>query len=174
MSGSVFGIVGKFSPTYITAVLSGQALGGVFAAIIEILSITFNTSPITGALVYFIIGDLLLILCILLCWILTRSVFFKYHLTTKIQHGNGSDSFASYSNICQSFIDQKLILRKVAAYGLASMINTVVTFSVYPGATVLIQPMSGDKPSTWNSNYFEFLMSIHGAYFLKFTIVNFF
>lgn len=54
--GSVFGVVGKFSPVYITAVIGGQALGGIFAALAQIASLAIGASSTHSALVYFIIG----------------------------------------------------------------------------------------------------------------------
>lgn len=44
LSGGLFGISGLFPSEYITAVVSGQALGGIFAALAEIISLTFGAS----------------------------------------------------------------------------------------------------------------------------------
>uniref|UniRef100_A0A6P7G1M9 Equilibrative nucleoside transporter 3-like n=1 Tax=Diabrotica virgifera virgifera TaxID=50390 RepID=A0A6P7G1M9_DIAVI len=56
--GSLIGVVGKFSPIYITAVVGGQALGGVFAAVTQIASLAIGASSSHTALVYFVIGNI--------------------------------------------------------------------------------------------------------------------
>lgn len=66
-----------------TAVVSGQALGGVFTAIIEIITITFASDPRSSALIFFTIGNVLLVLS-LIAWILmSRTKFFKYYTTNR-------------------------------------------------------------------------------------------
>lgn len=77
LSGSVFGIVGNFSPIYITATIGGQALGGIFAAAAEIVSLAIGASSTHSALVYFIIGNLTIIFSIVLYVVLTKTVFYK-------------------------------------------------------------------------------------------------
>lgn len=68
------GIVGKFSPKYITAMSGGQALGGIFTALAEICSLWIGASPILSGLVYFIIGDTMLLLSLIAYILLERSV----------------------------------------------------------------------------------------------------
>lgn len=68
------GIVGKFSPKYITAMFGGQALGGIFTALTEICSLWIGASPVLSGLVYFIIGDAMLLLSLIAYIILERAV----------------------------------------------------------------------------------------------------
>lgn len=60
--GTLFGIVGRFSSKYITAMSGGQALSGIVTTLVEITSIWIGASPVISGLVYFAIGDFL-ILC---------------------------------------------------------------------------------------------------------------
>lgn len=68
------GIVGKFSPKYITAMSGGQALGGIFTALAEVCSLWIGASPVLSGLVYFIIGDIVLLLSLIAYIMLERSV----------------------------------------------------------------------------------------------------
>lgn len=68
------GIVGKFSPKYITAMSGGQALGGIFTALTEVCSLWIGASPIFSGLVYFIIGDIMLLLSLIAYIMLERAV----------------------------------------------------------------------------------------------------
>lgn len=77
LSGSIFGIVGNFSPVYITATIGGQALGGIFAAVAEIISLAIGASSTHSALVYFIIGNITIVFSIVSYIVLIKTVFFK-------------------------------------------------------------------------------------------------
>lgn len=66
------GIVARFSPKYITAMSAGQALGGIFTALTEILSLWVGASPVISGLLYFIIGDIVLFLSLIAYIILER------------------------------------------------------------------------------------------------------
>lgn len=68
------GIVGKFSPKYITAMSGGQALGGIFTALAEVCSLWIGASPALSGLMYFIIGDIVLLLSLIAYIILERAV----------------------------------------------------------------------------------------------------
>lgn len=74
MQSGLFGIVGRFPAKYITASVSGQALGGVLAAVAEIVSLWVGASPVRSALVYFIMADIFIFISVLAFLVLTRSV----------------------------------------------------------------------------------------------------
>lgn len=74
LQGGLFGIVGKFSSRYITAVVSGQALGGIFAALAEIASLCFGASSATSAFVYFMVANVMLLLSLAAYIFLSHSV----------------------------------------------------------------------------------------------------
>lgn len=64
--------------------MSGQALGGVCTAIIEIITITFATDPSRSAFVFFIIGNVLLLLSLIAYIIVCQTEFFEYFTVKKI------------------------------------------------------------------------------------------
>lgn len=78
LSGALFGISGQFPSEYVTAVVSGQALGGIFAALAEIVSLTFRASATVAALVYFMIGNVVLVASIVSYAVASRTKFFLY------------------------------------------------------------------------------------------------
>lgn len=77
------GISGQFPSEYVTAVVSGQALGGVFTAFIEIMTITFASDPRGSAVIFFTIGNILLVLSVVAYILMTRTVFFRYYTAEK-------------------------------------------------------------------------------------------
>jgi len=52
----------------------GQALGGIFTALAEVCSLWIGASPVLSGLVYFIIGDTVLLLSLIAYIILERAV----------------------------------------------------------------------------------------------------
>lgn len=72
--GSLLGIVSRFSPKYITAMSAGQALGGIFTAIAELLSLWIGASPVVSGLLYFLTGDIILLMSLVAYIMLERAV----------------------------------------------------------------------------------------------------
>ncbi|XP_044743206.1 equilibrative nucleoside transporter 1 [Chrysoperla carnea] len=167
MSGGLYGIVGKFSPTYITAVVSGQSLGGVFAAIAEILSLTFGVTATFSAFVYFMIANVTLALSIIAYIILSNSVFFKYHTIDKakaLAELEATTSLTFYGTISYT-----VILKKIRVYAFSIVWVFLVTLSVFPSVTALIESEHEGNGSLWNDVYFvpvvTYLVFSLGDYF---------
>lgn len=53
---------------------AGQALGGILSALTEILSLWIGVNPIISGLVYFIIGDVILLISLIAYIMLERVV----------------------------------------------------------------------------------------------------
>ncbi|XP_043262461.1 equilibrative nucleoside transporter 3 [Colletes gigas] len=155
--GSLMGIVGRLSPKYITAMSSGQALGGIFTAITEICSLWIGASPILSGLVYFIIGDVILFLSLVAYIILENSTFFKYHMLEKLPE-NIETNFSITGEVTFSHstsVSYTRIIKKIWHYGLNIFLVFFITLSVYPAVTVLIESQyKGKGGSTWNDIYF--------------------
>lgn len=81
LQGGLFGLVGKFPSRYITAVVSGQALGGIFAAGVEIITLSGGAGSKTSALLYFLIAILILVLSLISYMILSKSVKFIFNIS---------------------------------------------------------------------------------------------
>lgn len=148
LSGGLYGIIGKFGPAYITAVVGGQALGGIFAAIVQIISLAIGASSLHSALVYFTIGNITIVICIVSYIILCKSVFFKFHLREKVPI---SDEFQNIL-IRPEIISYRTILSKIRAYGISLFLVFGITMVVYPGVTVLIESEGRGKGHAWNGD----------------------
>lgn len=147
LSGSLYGIVGKFSPKYITAVVGGQALGGIFTAVVQIISLAIGASSVHSAFVYFMIGNLTIAVCVILYIVLSKSVFYKFHFYEKALIPN------EFQNVLlrPQIICYKSILKKIWTYGLTEFLVFGVTSFVYPGLTVLIESESRGEGHPWAS-----------------------
>ncbi|KOB69261.1 Equilibrative nucleoside transporter 3, partial [Operophtera brumata] len=76
----------RFSPEYMSAVVSGQSLGGIVAALAQIISLAFKISPQHSALIYFIIADVLVIssLVSLKIWVYAFSIFAVFAISQAV------------------------------------------------------------------------------------------
>ncbi|XP_063975282.1 equilibrative nucleoside transporter 2 [Diachasmimorpha longicaudata] len=153
--GSLMGIVGRFNPKYITAMSSGQALGGIFTALTEILSLWIGASPVVSGLVYFIIGDIVL-LCSLIAYIfLEREEYFLHHMMQKPRPPESNFSVnAEVSFVEGPKTNYVNILKRIWPYALGIFLTFFVTMSVYPAITVLVESKNKGKGYAWNDIYF--------------------
>lgn len=154
--GSLMGIVGRFSPKYITAMSSGQALGGIFTALTEICSLWIGASPVLSGLVYFIIGDVILFLSLLAYIFLERAAFFKHHMVQRLPEKVEVDfSITGEVTFPQSHIvSYTRIVKRIWPYGISVFLVFFISLSVYPAVTVLIESQYKGKGHAWNDIYF--------------------
>lgn len=75
------GVVGRFPSKYITAMSAGQALGGVFTALTEILSLWIGANAVVSGLLYFVIGDVVILLSLIAYLILKTEVNINHKIS---------------------------------------------------------------------------------------------
>jgi equilibrative nucleoside transporter 1/2/3 len=162
LSGGLFGIAGMFSSEYITAVIGGQALGGVLTALAEVVSITFSTDPVRSAFIFFLVGTVMLITGIVLYILVSRTVFFKFHInqshikanTLSINADQSPVTATTVASVNRTYLqpDWRKISNKIWMHGFSVFFCFITTLSVYPAITVLVKPVNhGGK---WNDIYF--------------------
>ncbi|XP_032665983.1 equilibrative nucleoside transporter 3 isoform X1 [Odontomachus brunneus] len=154
--GSLMGIVGKFSPKYITAMSGGQALGGIFTALAEVCSLWIGASPVLSGLVYFIIGDVMLLLSLVAYIILERAPFFKYHMVEKVPDRLESD-YPTSEEVGFSAgpsTSYMRIIKRIWHYGVSIFLVFFISLAVYPAVTVLVESQYKGEGHAWNDVYF--------------------
>lgn len=165
LSGGLFGIAGMFSSEYISAVMSGQALGGVFTALAEVASITFTTAATVSAFIYFLFGTLWLVLSLVLYVLVSRTLFFKFHVNQSHIKANNYSINADQSPLSSAAItattiasvnrhylqpEWTKIYSKIWVHGFSVWLVFVTTLSVYPAITVLITSVNKGQHHKWN------------------------
>ena len=80
--GVLFGVAGMFPERFMTAVMSGQALGAVFAAVARIVSLSVGAADAASAFIYFMIavGVMIITLGCYLYMTATVSFVFMFYL----------------------------------------------------------------------------------------------
>jgi equilibrative nucleoside transporter 1/2/3 len=180
LTGGLFGIAGMFSSDYITAVISGQALGGILTALADVFSITFATDPIISAFSYFLVGTAMLISSLILYIIMSNTFFFKFHINQSHIKATNAISINSDMNaltattiasVNRNYLqpDWKLIYEKIWMHGFSVFLGCVTTLSVYPAITVLVKSTNFGHNNKWNDVYFlpvlNYLLFNTGDYF---------
>lgn len=148
MSGGLFGMAGVFPSEYMTAVVSGQALGGIFTALAFILALAYAASPQTTAFLYFSIGIFIVFLSIVTYIIMERQKFFKFYINR-----NANDLGKPKSGLVLK-PNFKEVFGKVYMYSICLATVFTVTLSVYPAVTELVQSEGAGKKRLWNDTYF--------------------
>lgn len=159
LSGGLFGIAGLFPTEYMTAVVSGQALGGIFSALAEIVTLTFATEPTTSAFIFFMIGNVVLFLCLLIYIMLSRTKFFKYYTVErflKVQPEQRTLTSRPGGATTAATIEPSFrnVVNKIWLYGFTEWLVFAVTLSVYPAVTVLVNSELHGNGHPWNDVYF--------------------
>ncbi|KAI5643365.1 nucleoside transporter domain-containing protein [Phthorimaea operculella] len=143
--GGIVGIASRFSEEYMAAIVSGQSLGGIIAALAQIISLAFKISPLHSALIYFIIADIMVISSLISYVLLYKIDFFSYHIL------RGSGGIATNRHREVSLL---LIMKKVWVYAFSIFAIFGITMSVYPAVTVLVESHPVTKGTDWNKIYF--------------------
>lgn len=150
LSGGLFGICGQFPSEYITALVSGQSLGGIFAALTEILSLTFGASAKTSAFVYFMIGNAVLLLSIVCYVCMSRTNFFKFNTVQKLALMKAANAGSQQTAASLAEPNFYTVLGKIWVYGFAEWLVFVVTLCIYPSVTVLVTSQNRGNGHPWN------------------------
>nr|XP_014093599.1 equilibrative nucleoside transporter 1 [Bactrocera oleae] len=172
MSGGIFGVAGLFPSHYMTALVSGQALGGILSALAFILVLAFGSAPDVTALIYFIIGSALVFLSIICYIIMSHQPFFKYSVEGNDKYKILADT-PSHSRSVDTGVDLDPNVRDVFGKIYVEAVNICLLFattiSVYPSVTELMQSENYGKGHAWNDIYYmpvvNYLFFNSGDYF---------
>lgn len=172
MSGGIFGVVGLFPSHYTTALVSGQALGGILSALAFILVLAFGAPPNVTALIYFVIGSSLVLLSIICYVIMSRQPFFIYYCEGRDKYKILADT-PSHSRSVNIGVQLEPNIREVFGKIYVEAVNICILFattlSVCPAVTVLMQSESYGKGYAWNDIYYmpvvNYLFFNSGDYF---------
>ena len=81
LQGGLFGLAGKFPPSYTGAVVQGQGLGGIFATATNVLILTFGISNMDAAFYNFLIAVIFLTVALIASISMTKSPFYQVNYT---------------------------------------------------------------------------------------------
>ncbi len=157
-------MAGKFPSRYIGSVMAGQAMGGIFPAVVDIGVVSFSVPDQEVGFYCFLTATVVLIFCFLSFSWARRANFFKYHARSSdeqqqpmvqeesIDHEGNSDMRRQVQQRQHRRHSVISLMHHSWQYCLSVYLVFVVTLSVFPAVTVLVQ--STQSPSTWTEKYF--------------------
>lgn len=102
MQGAVYSLVSFFGESYMIATISGQSLGGIVAALAQLLALWWGASPVNSAFVYFLFADIFILISLLLYTFLVKTVskfYYSYKLYELFQNFNFKIFYRIFINI---------------------------------------------------------------------------
>jgi len=164
--GGLLGVAGKFPPKYIGFVFSGQAIGGIFASVTNVVVMLLGASQVNAAFYCFLIAVIFLAFSLAFFVILSRTEFFKYYLDeeetemsdlTKATDEDTKEKFLDSENaikIKDVKINPLRILGQISLYGASVYLIFAVTLACFPPLTASVSSNSNDFWELNNGNYF--------------------
>jgi len=166
--GGLLGLAGKFPPQYMGIVFGGQAFGGIFASVTNVLVILLGVDPPNAAFFCFLVAVLFLGTALVCFLVATRSEFFQYYLdekkvpTTEITNVEDDTTddvkgkFLQNSEVEIKAPKQRVlpwnVFKTISVYGISVFLIFAVTLGCFPAITVFAK--SSNPESEWGTKYF--------------------
>ncbi|XP_076313844.1 equilibrative nucleoside transporter 3-like isoform X1 [Tachypleus tridentatus] len=162
--GGIIGLVSLFPPAYMHGLVTGQAVGGIFAAIAQIIALAGHLEPLVSGFGFFLCAVIVLLVALFSYLGVHKMVFFKHHTecTTKISK---KMSLMTESDPHLSFLE---LFKQVWPEAVSIIMVFWASLSVYPPVMVLVVSMNHGSGSVWTGRFFIPLTS-----FLLFNIGDF-
>jgi equilibrative nucleoside transporter 1/2/3 len=176
--GGLLGLAGKFPPQYMGIVFGGQAFGGIFASVTNVLVILMGVSPANAAFFCFLVAVIFLGTALFCFLVATRSEFFQYYLdekkvTTEISNVEDTEDtddirgkFLQNNEVEVKMPTQRvlpwMVFRTISVYGISVFLIFTVTLACFPAITVLVKSSSlpdglskeEEKDYPWGTKFF--------------------
>ena len=143
--GGLIGLPGKFPPQYMGIIFGGQAFGGIFASVTNVLVILLGVDPPNAAFFCFLVAVLFLGTALICFIVATRSEFFQYYLDeSKVPS-------TEITNVEQRVLPWN-VFKTISVYGISVFLIFAVTLTCFPAITVFAK--SSSPSSEWGTKYF--------------------
>ena len=131
--GGLIGVAGKFPPNYMGGMMAGQALGGIFPALVNICVIALEVTPENLGFYCFLVAFIFVILSLVAYCAVQTTNFFMFHAGT----GDSPES-ESLGRVVMGTAEYKAILMKCWRFVLSVFFTFFTSLSVFPSVIVLI------------------------------------
>uniref|UniRef100_A0A1I8I166 Equilibrative nucleoside transporter 1 n=1 Tax=Macrostomum lignano TaxID=282301 RepID=A0A1I8I166_9PLAT len=134
VQGSLFGLAAMFPHKYVTALMQGQASGGVTAALVYIASLSLGSGALSAGLVYFVSATCVLLLCLLAYLALRRLPFVREQVnrSQSISYDSSLPSAGSSLSLSGQPATWRRALSDLAWPALSVFMVFAVSLSLYP------------------------------------------
>jgi len=156
LQGALFGVSGRFPPSYAGYVMTGQAMGGVLPAVVAIALVTLDVQPRLLGPACFVAILAFIFVAFTLFYFISKNTFFRYYAEGK--QGRPCEIPSVDQGVEEvDRISYKAIFRKSWTYFLVGYINYATTLTVFPAITSLVESQTRTR---WTSLYFTPVFSV--------------
>jgi equilibrative nucleoside transporter 1/2/3 len=154
--GGILGVAGKFPPSYMGAVFSGQAVGGIFASVSNVIFLAVGASPTQAAFFCFVLSVIFLATAMVAYAFVTKSEFYKFYLGETPQPTLDDhkllDGSADHKSKIPVKVNPLTVMLDIWPYGVAVLMCFLVTLGCFPALTVRVVSTVGEGP--WANKFF--------------------
>jgi len=152
--GGIIGVAGKFPPNYIGGMMSGQALGGIFPSLVNILVIAVQVKGADIGFYCFIVAFIFVLISLAMYAAVQTRPFFRYYAGTSAENSVEDSSAAAASNTVTASTYKEIFITSWR-YQVSVFLNFMTTLSVFPSIIVLIKSQySSDPDNVYANSYF--------------------
>lgn len=161
--GTTFGVAGIVGQRYMQAVMSGQALAGIFAAVADLttkLANPNNKTPVTSALIYFIIASAFIVITAVTCSVLFKFPRMQFHFRRVNRHAERDIAARQTANHKKDVekVPYVLILKAISDKAVSVMLVFGVTLCCFPAIISQIESTNKGSGSIWDNELFPTLV----------------
>lgn len=136
---AIFGIVASFPNNCMHAMVNGQAVAGLLAVAIQIISMLSNSGPVTSGLWYFLASTIFLAFAILSYWSMDNE-YTRYYLVKIPDEDELSTSLSV--NIIEDKWEIIEALKDCWQMAAVVIVSFWASLAVFPGVCVLVAPQT--------------------------------
>ena len=149
--GGLFGVAGKFPPRYMGAVMAGQAMGGVFPSLVDILFVSVKIEEKDVGFACFLVATMFLIIGFLTFHMGSKTAFFDHFANAwpTLRQEENREHLRQPAEVATL-----TILGRSWQYCISVWLTFTITLAVFPAVTVLVESQYLPDQTTWAVKYF--------------------
>lgn len=141
--GGLLGLAGKFPAEYMGIVFSGQAIGGIFASVTNVIVILLGVPPADAAFWCFLTAVIFLAIALVVFVIATRSEFFQHFLDeNKVVEAGDEELSGKFLQSDVTYKPKKpnpcQVLGRISVYAASVYLIFTVTLACFPAITAMV------------------------------------
>ncbi|XP_077521743.1 equilibrative nucleoside transporter 1-like isoform X6 [Amblyomma americanum] len=152
LQGGGTGLAGCFPEKYMASNLNGQAMGGIFATVAQILCLLGDASATTSALLYFLLAVITLIFTQICFAILVKTEFYHHYISTQ------AVTYKSLEKLPLEAKSGKATLWQIFKGGWTYFVSIAlifwVTLSIFPAIMVLVVSTNASSGAAIANKFF--------------------
>ncbi|XP_052765911.1 equilibrative nucleoside transporter 3-like isoform X2 [Mya arenaria] len=150
LGASLFGVASLFPSHYMQATMSGQAMGGIFAAVANLVTLALGSDVVDSGLGFFLFATFMSI-CTLIGYASLYCInYSRYHILEI-----GEDTVETRPTRSNGSGNTKLIIKRIWKEGLSVCLIFLVTVSCFPAVASSVVSVNN---TDWTEKYFSGLV----------------